>query len=117
MEMELSVLTFALLCLAGVSYARRRFGVLLASATAFFPVTFLATAALWWAYSPLMTVLFLTFTLGASLVFLTLYFIDVVFAPFSLEMTYATFLCWILCPLPVAANFVALCLRAVSVLG
>ena len=52
----------------------------------------------------------LALTLGASLLLLGLLWLDVVLAPFCLEMTYPALLCWALCPLAVAVNYMSLIL-------
>ncbi len=109
LALKLNILSFALLGLAAVSYARRQFHVFWPTVVLFFPVLAWTTFATWWAVSPLFTVFLLTFTLGISLLALLLFAVDVIWAPFCLEMTYLTPLCWILCPLLVFANYSVLC--------
>jgi hypothetical protein len=50
-------------------------------------------------------------TLGLNLCILLLYFIDLIWAPFCLELRYLTLLCWILSPLAVVLNFAGLLLQ------
>jgi len=108
--LQLNILSFALLSLAAVAYARRRFHVFWAAAGLFFPIAAWTTVATWWQVSPLFTIILLALTLGISVLALALFAVDVIWAPFCLEMTYLTPLCWILCPLLVFANYSVLCL-------
>lgn len=110
MAVYFNILSFGLLALAGVSFARRRFVALWGAGILFFPVTGAATALTWWPVSPTLTIVLLTLTLGVPLVTLVLFGIDVVWAPFCVEMTYLTFLSWVLCPLAVLLNYVGLVL-------
>jgi len=105
LELDLNILSLSLLALAAVSYGRRRFCVLWAAGVLFFPIAAWASVATYWDWCPLFTITLLALTLGTSLVALLLYAIDVVFAPFCVEMTYLTILCWLLCPLLVLVNF------------
>ncbi len=106
MPVYLNTVSLALLVLAAVAYIRRRPGVLWPVAALFFPVTGVATVLIWWPVSPALTVLVIALTLGVSLGALALFAIDVAWAPFCLEMTYLTFICWVLCPLAVLVNYV-----------
>jgi len=108
MALHLNILSFALLGLAAVAYARRRTVVLGVAGVLFAPVTCAATLAVFWPFNPFVAVVLLALTLLPSACAAALYLIDVVFAPFGVEMTYVTFLCWILCPLLVLANFVGM---------
>lgn len=110
LDLHLNILSFALLSLAGVAYGRRRPQVLWPSVALFFPVSAWAAVATWWQGAPVFTLVLLGFTLGLSAVALLLFAVDVVFAPFCLEMTYLTPLCWILCPLLVLVNLAGLCI-------
>ena len=114
MAVDLNIMSFALLALAGVSYARRRFMTLWGAAALFFPVTGAAAVTTWWTLSPTLTIIILLFTLGTSLVALAMFAVDVIWAPFCLEMTYLALLCWILCPLAVLFNYLGLVLRALA---
>ena len=114
MAVHLNMLSFALLALAATSYARRRFVTLWGAAILFFPVTGAAAVTTWWAVSPALAVVIVALTLGVSLSALALFGIDVAWAPFCVEMTYLTFLCWILCPLVVLLNYLGLALRALA---
>ena len=116
MRVELNILSFALLALGAVAYARRRSAVLWAAGVLFFPVAACATVATFWQAMPLFTVFLLALTLGVSLSALMLYAIDVVFAPFCFEMTYLTVLCWLLCPLLVLIDFLGLLARYLGIL-
>jgi hypothetical protein len=112
MALLLNTLSLALLALAATSYVRRRFAILCGAALLFFPVTAAATVLTWWPLSPALAVAILALTLGVSLCALALFGIDVAWAPFCLEMTYLTFLCWTLFPLAVLLNFLGLALCA-----
>jgi len=101
----LNALSFALLAVAAVAFFRQRRLVLALAAVLFFPVAAAATVLIWWPISPVAAVLILAVTLGVPLVALAVFAIDFIWAPFCLEMTYLTFLCWILCPLAVLLNY------------
>ncbi len=108
MTANLNALSFVLLVLAGVSYVRHRGAVLTAAAALFFPVTAASTVLTWWGFSPALGLAILLLTLGISLVCLALFGIDVVWAPFCLEMTYLTVLCWVLCSAVVLLNYIGM---------
>jgi maltodextrin utilization protein YvdJ len=112
MTLYMNIASLVLLALAAVSYAGRRFHMLAGAAVLFFLVTGAATMMTWWSVSPALTVIILAVTLGLSLAALSLFAIDVVWAPFCAEMTYLMVLCWVLCPLAVVLNFLGLTLRA-----
>ena len=112
-----NALSFALLALAAVSYARWRRVTLAVAAALFFPVTAVAVVTTWWAMSPALAAAILAVTVGVPLVCLALYGIDVLWAPFCMEMTYVTVWCWILCPVAVALNYVGMAVRAFSLTG
>jgi len=101
----LNTISLALLIVAGVGYVRRRPVVLWTAAGVFFAAGGAATILIWWPLSPVLAVLVLGLTLGVSLAALALFAIDVTWAPFCLEMTYLTFLCWVLCPAAVLVNY------------
>lgn len=109
LPLQLNILSFGLLSLAAVAYARRKFHIFWPAVGLFLPLSAWTTIATWWPVSPLFTVLLLAFTLGLSVVALVLFAVDVIWAPFCLEMTYLTPLCWILCPLLVFVNYSVLC--------
>lgn len=109
--LDLDILSLALLCLAATSYARRRLVVLLGAGALFFPA---AGAATWFTcapVSPALAVVLMVLTLGVSLGVIVLFLVDVIFAPFCLQMTYFTFVCWVLCSQLVAVNFAFLLAR------
>jgi len=54
--------------------------------------------------SPALTLALLGLGVGVPLGLLALYVIDRIWAPFCVEMTYATFLCWVLWPALVVAD-------------
>ena len=108
MPIHLNTLSLALLLIAALAYTRHWPAVLWSLAALFFPVTGIATVLIWWPVSPTLTLAVLLVTLGVPLIALALFTIDVVWAPFCLEMTYPTFVCWILCPLAVLANWMGL---------
>ena len=111
MALNLNTLALALLILSAVCFNRRRHRMLLVSGALFFPVAAAATLACWWPLLGLAAAIaVLALTLGASLLLLALLLIDVTLAPFCLEMTYPALLCWVLCPLAVGANYLALVL-------
>jgi len=112
MALLLNTLSLALLALAATSYVRRRFAILWGAALLFFPVTAAAAVLTWWPLSPALAAVIVALTLGISLCALALFGIDVAWAPFCLEMTYLTVLCWILCPLAVLLDYLGLALRA-----
>ena len=108
--LQLNALSLALLAVAGVAFFRQRRGVLVIAAVLFFPLTAAATVGLWWPLSPPAAALILALTLGVPLIALALFAVDVAWAPFCFEMTYLTILCWLLCPLAVVLNYVAMAL-------
>ena len=93
-----------------MAFTRRRTAVLLICGGFFVPVAALASVAVYWPLSPVFTVLLLAFALGLPLLALTLYAVDLVFAPFCVEMTYPAMVCWLLWPLLVLINFLGLLL-------
>ena len=100
--------SLALLALAAVSYARRRRAVLAAAAALFFPITAGAVLLCWSPISGAAAVLIILLTLAPSLIALGLFLLDFTLAPFCVEMTYACLVCWVLCPLAVGLNWLAL---------
>ena len=112
MAVHLNTLSFVLLALAATSYVRRRSAILWGAALLFFPVTAAASVLTWWPLSPALAAAIVVLTLGVSLGALALFGIDVAWAPFCVEMTYLTVLCWILCPLAVLLNHLGLAFRA-----
>jgi hypothetical protein len=105
---QLSMLSLALCCLAAVAFYRRRRGVLILAALLFFPVTAAATVSVWWAISHVLAMCIIAATLALPIVLIALFLVDLIWAPFCFEMTYATIPCWILCPLGVLLNYVGL---------
>jgi hypothetical protein len=80
--------------------------VLAVAGVLFFPVCAGGLLLNWWTISPAIALALLSTTLGVSLVVLALFAVDVIWAPFCLEMTYLTFLCWLLCPAAVFLSHV-----------
>jgi hypothetical protein len=111
----LNALSLVLLVMAVVAYPRRMRLELAAAACLFFPVTAGAVLASWWPVSHPAAAVILIVPLGASLAIMLLFLIDVIWAPFCLEMTYLTFLCWILCPVTVALNLAGMALQLLRV--
>ena len=111
MEAALNILSLALFGLVAVAYARRHRVVLAVGGTLFFPICAAALTANWWQISPWAALALVACTLGVSLVVLTLFAVDVLWAPFCVEMTYLTFLCWVLCPLAVLLSHVGALLQ------
>lgn len=107
-----NALSFALLALAAVSYPRWRRRTLAVAGVLFFPATAVAVVLTWWPVSPLLAIVILAVTLGIPLGCLALFGIDVIWAPFCMEMTYVTVWCWILCPLAVMLNYVGMAVSA-----
>jgi hypothetical protein len=114
MILLLNTLCFLLFALAAASYVRQRFVGLWLAGLLFFPLTGLATVWTWWPVSPLAAILILVGTLGVPLVCLALFAIDVMWAPFCLEMAYLTILCWVLCPQAVLLNYLGAALHISS---
>jgi hypothetical protein len=102
------VLALALYGAAAVAFTRQRRAVTIACCALFVPVATLATVAVWWPVGPGVGVALLIIGMALPLGTLLLFAIDLVWAPFSLEMTYPALLCWVLWPLLVAADFVGL---------
>lgn len=107
-DVTLSLMSAAFLILASVAYVRQKRKVLSVIAVLFFVTCTASIMSNWWPISPILTIVILAFTLGLSAVALILFIVDLLWAPFALEMTYLTFLCWILCPLAVLIDFIGL---------
>ena len=114
MDLALNTMSLALFGLAAAAYARRRGTVLLAAAVLFFPVAAGATLAVWWPLCPTAGSLILALTLGVPLALMAVFAVDVIWAPFCLEMTYLTFLCWLICPVGVGLNWIGSALARLS---
>ncbi len=100
-EATLTLFAAALLVVGSVAYIQRKRRILAIAGALFFPICSGALVSSWGPISTALTAIFLVGTLGLSLFALALFAIDVIWAPFALEMTYLTFLCWILCPVAV----------------
>lgn len=109
-DTTLSICSAVLLMMASASYVRQERIALTFAAALFFPTCALSLILGWWVISPVLAVVFLTLTLGISLLVLCLFAIDVIWAPFGLEMTYLTFLCWLLGPLAVVLSIIGVVL-------
>ena len=110
MEQSLDMLALALFGAAAVAFTRQRRAVMLTCGALFVPVATLATVVVWWPVSPAAGVALLLAGMALPLVTLLLFAIDLVWAPFALEMTYPALLCWVLWPVLIAADFAGLLL-------
>lgn len=106
----LNLLSLVLLTMCAYSWSRQLTKALIPCAAVFLAVAGWTTVATLYPWSPTVAVALMAVTLLGSAAAVTLYVIDVVWAPFCLEMTYMLIICWILCPLLVAANFIGLAL-------
>jgi len=104
----LNLLSLVLLTMCAYAWCRQLTQALIPCAAAFLLVGGWTTVATLYPWSPAFAVTLMAVTLLGSLAAVTLYVIDVIWAPFCLEMTYLLILCWILCPLLVAVNFIGL---------
>ena len=106
--LDLNVLALALLGAAAMAFTRQRRLVLAVCGTLFVPAAVLGAVAVYWSLSPALTIVLLAVTMALPLLALGAYAVDVLFAPFCVEMTYPAMICWVLWPLLMAANFVGL---------
>ena len=116
MDLILSIASLALFVGTAAAFAGRRPVLLSALGAAFVPVTVVTTVVIWWGGSHTLTIVLMAVGLGLPLVGLALYAIDRIWAPFCLEMTYATLLCWVLWPALVMVNLVAAMIHTVVAL-
>lgn len=116
MELILSIVSLALFVGTAAAFAGRRPVLLCALGAAFVPVAAATTVALWWGANHGLAIALLAVGLGLPLLGLALYAIDRIWAPFCLEMTYATLLCWVLWPALVVVNLVAAAVHTVAAL-
>ena len=114
MELILSIVSLALFVGTAAAFAARRPVLLSGLGAAFVPVAAASTIVTWWGFSHGLTAALLALGLGLPLLGLALYAIDRIWAPFCLEMTYATLLCWVLWPALVMVNLVAAAVRTVA---
>jgi len=112
--LQTNALSFGLLALAAVAYSHWRRTTLAVAAALFFPVTAAATLLTWWPVSAAAALCVLCLGVGVPLVCLGLFLVDLIWAPFCMEMTYLTLWCWVLCPLCVALNYVGMAVRALG---
>jgi len=91
-----------------MAFSRQRRVVLLVCGGLFVPTAAVATVAVYWAVSPVLTVVLLAVLLALPLVALILFLIDIVFAPFCIEMTYPAMICWVFWPVLLVADLVGL---------
>ncbi len=110
MARDLTLLAAALLMVSAVAFTRQRRLLLTVCGGLFVAVVTRATIALYWPVSPAFTVALLTLTVALPLLTLALYAVDVLWAPFCLEMTYPAMICWLLWPALVLADVVGLVL-------
>ncbi len=111
--MALGLNTVALAFFAAAAWAfwsRRQLLVTLFGAL-FVPTAGSAAILVFWPVSPVLAFAVMLPTLGLSLMGLLLFFIDRVWAPFCLEMTYAALLCWVLWPALLALNLAGFAAR------
>jgi len=106
--LDTSVLSLALLTAAAVAFTRQRRLVLAACGVLFVATATAATVAAYWPLFPVLGVAVLCVGMGLPLLGLALYGLDRTLACFTVEMTYATTLCWVFWPLLVLADFAAL---------
>jgi len=106
----LNLLSLVLLIMCAYAWTAQLTRALIACSAAFLVAAVWTTLATIYPWSPGIAVALMVVTLMGSMTAVALYVTDVVWAPFCLEMTYMLILCWILCPLLVAANFAALAL-------
>lgn len=99
-----NLLSLLFLGMAAFAYTRKATITLTVSSVLFVPTATWAALSCFYASNPVFTIVLLVLTLLLPLVAVALYLVDVLFAPFCLEMTYLTILCWILCPVLVIAN-------------
>lgn len=100
---------FLLAC--GLAYFYQRRITLAISAAAFCYTSSAGMFAVWTSFGNWLAFTLWGATLGLSLCILLLYFIDLIWAPFCLELRYLTLLCWMLGPLAVVLNFAGLLLQ------
>ncbi len=112
MDLTLSILSAVLLAATAAAFALRRPTLLCALGAVFVPVAAATTVHLYWGPAPWLAVALLAVGLGLPLLGLALYAVDVIWAPFCVEMTYATLICWVLWPGLVAVNLVVAAFRA-----
>jgi hypothetical protein len=118
MELILTIASLALFVATAAAFAGRRPVLLSALGAAFVPVTAAATVAVWWGGGHGLTIVLMAIGLGLPLLGLVLFAIDRIWAPFCVEMTYATLLCWVLWPALVMVNMVAAAVHTlVALLG
>jgi hypothetical protein len=113
MDVTLTILSAVLFVATAAAFAGRRPVLLCALGAAFVAVSAEATVLLYWGPPPAVAIALLAAGLGLPLLGLALYAVDRVWAPFCLEMTYATFLCWLLWPALVVVDLVTLAVRGV----
>jgi hypothetical protein len=111
MAPSLNLASAALLATAAVAFARRWGRMSVGTGALFMAVALAATWLAWWPESPVLGTVVLALGWGVPAVGLLLYGIDLVWAPFRLEMTYVAQLRWVLWPALVLANFAGLAAR------
>ncbi len=105
---DLNVLALALLGAAAVAFTRQRRVVMVACGALFVAAAAGGTLAAWWPLSPAVAIIALALGLALPVATLALLAVDLLWAPFALEMTYPALICWVLWPALVLANFAAL---------
>ncbi len=114
--LDMSVLSLALLAAAAVAFTRQRKAAMLVCGGAFVPTVVVATVSVFWSWSAAFTVALLAVLLGLPLLTLFLFWVDMAFAPFCIQMTYPGMLCWVFWPALLCADFLGLLARFLGVL-
>jgi len=112
MDLTLSILSAVLLAGTAAAFAGRRPALLCALGAVFVPVAAATTVMLYWGPALWLAVALLGVGIGLPLLGLALYAVDRIWAPFCLEMTYATLLCWVLWPGLVVLNLAVAAVQA-----
>jgi hypothetical protein len=102
----------ALLGAMAVAFSRRCTFVVVACGVLFVPIATGAVLVSWWPVSPTAAVGLTALLMGLPLLGLAAYALDRACACFTIEMTYATLLCWLLWPVLVLAGYVGMLVSA-----
>lgn len=113
MDLTFAIASAVLLGATAAAFAGRRPALLCVLGAVFVPVAAATTILLYWGREPYVAVALLAAGLGLPLLGLALYAVDRIWAPFCLEMTYATLICWVLWPALVVVNLVVAVFDAV----
>ncbi len=113
MDLTFSILSAVLLVATAATFAGRRPVLLCVTGGLFVPVAAATTVLLYWGPATWLAGVLLGVGIGLPLLGLALYAVDRIWAPFCLEMTYATLLCWVLWPALVVVNLIVAAFEAV----